>query len=237
VKPAYLSAVPLLLLVAGIALARLAVVRPLIGFLLYAASALLSILFTVGLLAARFGFKAPVPWWATVLAVAPAAVVVFSAIPAFRFPRINDITTDLDDPPQFAAALEIAENRSRDMSFPPDFAPLIRNAYPDLKPLRVPVEGDKDVNALFERVEGLARAQAGWNVVRADPISHTLEGTATTSLFRFKDDFVVRIRHEGNYAIIDMRSKSRDGKGDLGANARRIAEFLAKIRALPPTPP
>lgn len=232
-----LSAGPLLLLVGGVALAQLAAVRPLTGFTMYAGSAPLGILVAVGLFVARLGFKIPVPWWAIVLSLAPAVVVVISAIPAIRYPRINDVTTDLNEPPQFAAALEIPENRGRDMSFPPEFATLIRDAYPELQSVRVPVKGVKDVDALYQRVEELARSREDWNLSRTDSDSRTLEGTATTSLFRFKDDFVVRIRHEGDLALIDMRSKSRDGKGDLGANARRIAEFLSKIRAQPGAPP
>lgn len=236
--PAYLmSAGPLLLLSGGVALARLAVVRPLAGFMIYAASAPLGILVAVGLVFARLGFKFPVPCWAIVLSLSPAVVVVISAIPAIRYPPINDITTDLADPPQFEAALDFPENRGRDMSFPSHFAPLIRDAYPELQSLRIPVKGGDDVDALFQRVEKVARSHNDWNVTRADFGSRTLEGTATTSLFRFKDDFVVRIRHEGELAIIDMRSKSRDGKGDLGANTRRIAEFLSKVRAQPGAPP
>ena len=40
-------------------------------------------------------------------------------------PPINDITTDLDDPPAFAAALVIPENEGRDMAYPEDFVPQV----------------------------------------------------------------------------------------------------------------
>jgi hypothetical protein len=40
----------------------------------------------------------------------------------------------------------------------------------------------------------------------------------------------VRPRDDGG-STVAMRSKSRLGKGDLGANARRIRAFLADLRA------
>ena len=45
-------------------------------------------------------------------------------------------------------------------------------------------------------------------------------------IFRFRDDFVVRVRPDGEATRVDMRSKSRVGKGDLGANAKRIEQFF-----------
>ena len=54
-----------------------------------------------------------------------------------------------------------------------------------------------------------------------------IEATDTTSIFRFVDDIVIRIRPLGpNLTVLDIRSKSREGKGDLGANAARIERFL-----------
>jgi len=39
------------------------------------------------------------------------------------------------------------------------------------------------------------------------------------------DDISVRVRESGGGAVVDIRSKSRDGKGDMGANAARIRAF------------
>jgi len=64
--------------------------------------------------------------------------------------------------------------------------------------------------------------QAGAPPNRADPAAGTIEATDTSRIFRFVDDIVVRIRPEAEGARIDVRSKSREGKGDLGANAARI---------------
>ena len=62
-------------------------------------------------------------------------------------------------------------------------------------------------------------------------VPHELGSSAgTTRIFRFVDDVVVRVRPaEGGGAIVDVRSKSRDGRGDLGANAARIRAFAEKL--------
>jgi uncharacterized protein (DUF1499 family) len=52
---------------------------------------------------------------------------------------------------------------------------------------------------------------------------------ATTRWFGFKDDVAIRISPAGAGSRVDMRSRSRVGRSDLGANARRIREFLARL--------
>ena len=44
-----------------------------------------------------------------------------------------------------------------------------------------------------------------------------------TRLFRFVDDVAIRVRPRGAGSVVDLRSNSRVGGGDLGANAERIA--------------
>jgi uncharacterized protein (DUF1499 family) len=78
----------------------------------------------------------------------------------------------------------------------------------------------------------IAKARAGWEVT-STTISEKesiIEGTATSRVFGFVDDFVIRITDADNGVVVDMRSKSRDGRGDLGANAARIREFLTDVQ-------
>ena len=56
-----------------------------------------------------------------------------------------------------------------------------------------------------------------------------IEATATTRWFGYKDDVVVRIRPEGNGSRVDVRSASRVGASDVGANAARVREFLGRL--------
>jgi len=41
----------------------------------------------------------------------------------------------------------------------------------------------------------------------------------------FKDDVVIRVRTNAEGSLVDLRSVSRVGRSDLGANAARIRAF------------
>jgi uncharacterized protein (DUF1499 family) len=112
------------------------------------------------------------------------------------------------------------------MTLPPAFAPLVRAGYPDLKPLAIP--GITSGEA-FEHARVVAGQQPHWTLRAVDPPARTIEGTAMTRLFHFRDDFVIRIMQSSDGVVIDMRSKSRDGKGDFGANTKRIRSFLDQV--------
>ncbi|MFB3106560.1 MAG: DUF1499 domain-containing protein [Pseudomonadales bacterium] len=71
----------------------------------------------------------------------------------------------------------------------------------------------------------------GLELVNEARLQGMIEATATTFWFGFKDDMVVRIRPSGAGSVIDVRSVSRVGMSDLGANARRIGEFLEGFAA------
>ncbi len=47
----------------------------------------------------------------------------------------------------------------------------------------------------------------------------------TTRIMAFKDDVVIRVRSNADGTLLDLRSVSRVGISDLGANARRIRQF------------
>jgi uncharacterized protein (DUF1499 family) len=133
-------------------------------------------------------------------------------------PPINDITTSPSDPPVFVAALDLGPNRGRDMSYPGEsFSKLQRVGYPDLAPIAISRHPDQ----VFQDVSR-AMQDHGFEITRRDPDAGVLEATDTSRVFRFVDDIVVRIRPAAGGAVVDVRSKSRDGRSDLGANAARI---------------
>jgi uncharacterized protein (DUF1499 family) len=172
-------------------------------------------------------------------------------------PSIHDITTDPEDPPQFSALLPLRTgkpwglNVSRPEYDGPDTAAQQRRAYPDIRPLELDVPAAR----ALDEAAAVAR-EVGWEVVAVDRVRGVLEAVDTTFWFRFKDDVVVRVRERsfplqahvtgaadaetavasgfsrGNPGSrVDIRSKSRVGRGDLGANARRIRLFIAALRA------
>ena len=105
-----------------------------------------------------------------------------------------------------------------------------KKGYPDLGPLTFPAPPDR----AFAAAEAAAQ-RLGWEIVAAAPAEGRLEATATTPWFGFKDDVVVRVTPAGTGSRVDMRSKSRVGRSDLGANAKRIRGFLAELTARLPT--
>jgi len=53
-----------------------------------------------------------------------------------------------------------------------------------------------------------------------------IEAVFVSQWFGFKDDFIVRLKSNSQSdVIVDVRSKSRVGLSDLGANAARIKAF------------
>ncbi len=144
-------------------------------------------------------------------------------------PRINDITTDTVNPPAFTQAARLEENRGRDLSYPGDsFAAQQRAGYGEIEPLKLAM----DPGTAFGRVFAAANQVETWEITLADPGRRVIEGVDTTRLFRFKDDFVIEVRpDDGGGSLVHMRSKSRVGKGDIGANAARIRDFFDRVSA------
>jgi uncharacterized protein (DUF1499 family) len=168
-------------------------------------------------------------WGACALAVAVLAGIAVAASSGRGAPPINDITTDPSDPPQFAALTREGPNAGRDMSYPgEEFASQQRAAYPDLAPIAVATPPDATFAAVKAAVEGF-----GWTIVDADAGTGVIEATDTSHIFRFVDDIAIRIRPDAGGSRVDMRSKSREGRGDLGANAARIRRLRDALGIAP----
>jgi uncharacterized protein (DUF1499 family) len=159
----------------------------------------------------------------------PAAFVLLAVLGAAsrggNVPRINDITTDTTNPPQFTHAQRLPGNAGRDMSYQGEsFASQQRQGYGEIAPLKLNQPPPEAFAAVLEKAYGMKT----WEVTLADPGTRTIEGIDTTYLFRFKDDFVIEVHPgPGGGSLVQMRSKSRDGQGDVGANAKRIRAFFA----------
>ena len=168
-------------------------------------------------------------WGALAESVAVLAGIAVAASSGAGAPPINDITTDPVDPPQFAALTREGPNAGRDMSYPGEaFASQQRAGYPDLAPIAVATPPDATFAAVKSAIEGF-----GWKVVAADASAGVIEATDTSRTFHFVDDIVVRIRPDAIGSRVDMRSKSREGRGDLGVNAARIRRLRDALGAAP----
>ena len=204
------------------------ILPPMAGFGLSLAGSVLGIIgLLLGIAAVLRGARgAAVPgiFLGALVTVHVAGILVW----ARNFPPINDITTDPADPLPFTAAPKIPENSGRAFGYPGGaFAARQRVSYPQIQPLRLSQPPD----IVFELAKAIAGEPRRWTVTRADAQTRTIEGVAETPLYRFKDDFVIQVRPADNGgSVVHMRSRSREGQGDFGVNARRIADFLAMLK-------
>ena len=147
---------------------------------------------------------------------------------AYRLPAINDITTDPIDPPRFDV---IARLRPRGTV---EYAGLYSAdqqaaAYPDVQPLSVSATPQI---AYEEAIKVIAKRK--WRVVLERPPqagrpNGQIEAVARTAIMGFRDDVAIRVRPTPDGSVIDIRSASRYGRHDFGANAARIRGLLADI--------
>jgi uncharacterized protein (DUF1499 family) len=139
-------------------------------------------------------------------------------------PPINDITTDVENPPAFVALVPARAGLSVPTVYPGSAtAEQQKRGYPDLRPLELPVP---PANAFTRALE--AAKSMGWEIA-ADTATGRIEATARTPWFGFRDDVVVRIAPTAAGSRIDVRSVSRVGRGDFGTNAKRIRAYLDKL--------
>jgi Protein of unknown function (DUF1499) len=156
------------------------------------------------------------------------AYPAYLGIRAMRLPEIADVTTDTSNPPRFDVLARLRPRGRND--YPgPSAAALQRAAYPDV----VPLELDVPTKTAYDAALALVTKRK-WNVV--DSRSPTLtrrdgviEAVARTPIMGFRDDVVIRISPLGQGTRIDMRSASRFGNHDLGANASRVRSLLEDL--------
>ena len=165
-----------------------------------------------------------------IVALVVLAPFAISAYRGYIHPRLNDISTDTLDLPQFARA---AAARKPDMNairpIGREAAKLQAEHYPEVTGRRYDVPADRALSAVIALVE-----RRGWQVYEAprEMLSTpeiTIEALAKTLLLAFPCDVAIRVTDEGNSTYVDMRSASRFGQHDLGDNATRIVAFLDEL--------
>jgi uncharacterized protein (DUF1499 family) len=232
------AAVAVLSVVLAPLLARLGILTPYTAFRVFALGA-----FAGGLGAAGFGFFSLLRTWSATevpgrgLAWTGALVgagiflaLALAGAKAGKVPPIHDVTTAPGDPPAFTEALKHPDNRGRDLTYPhgaPGTRERQETAYPDLAPISFAAPPEEALAAARRAAE-----QLGWEVTWESPGQGLLEATETSGLFRFVDDVVVRVRPGADGgSVVDLRSTSRVGISDLGANAARIRAFRDALAA------
>lgn len=163
---------------------------------------------------------------------------------AREVPPIHDISTDLENPPGFSQALverrrQVEGANSVDLTSKtvPDaewtgrwagrpVTEVQAEAYPHIDSIALQAEPESAFRAAMD-----AGRNMGWRITSSSEEAMMFEGTAETFWFGFEDDVVVRVApREPSGSIVDIRSVSRVGVSDLGANAARIEAFEARLR-------
>jgi uncharacterized protein (DUF1499 family) len=211
--------------------------------LVVAALAALAAFFFGGaaLLASRAGRQAQprvLNWLAFLFGGAVLACGAYGYAQLTAAPMLYDVSTDTAHPP---VLLEVRQSREAEHAvnaadYVADYtvgtvainAPEEQQrAYPDIRPVLLRMKP----NEAFAAAEKAARGM-GWQLVAVVPAEGRIEATDTTLYFGLKDDVAIRVRseHLGRGSVVDVRSSSRFGANDAGANARRIRAFSERLR-------
>jgi len=165
------------------------------------------------------------------IALVGLAVPLWYLSHAILLPRLTDIETTPQQPLQFKqlAAMRPADaNRIED----PDAAVAAEQqaAYPDIRPMELERSATEAFDIVHEAVKRLR-----WTIVLAEPADEDapgrIEATDRTLLVGFTDDVAIRVTGDDSRAQIDVRSVSRYGWHDLGANAERIRTLFGEVKA------
>jgi hypothetical protein len=173
---------------------------------------------------AAFGFA---------LAAALMAYPAYLAVVAFALPPINQVSTDLAAPPPFMLSTKVRAARAG-VEPPPlddETRAAEQAAYPDLETVKVEMDSTEGYRLCLSVASDL-----GWRIVDAEPPnlagdgSALIEATDRSLFFGLVSDIAIRIRPGATRTAIDVRSVSRIGKHDFGANAARIRRFIAAVK-------
>jgi len=91
--------------------------------------------------------------------------------------------------------------------------------YPHIMPLKSDLsekEAYKRSLTIFKQLNWPVTYQNGTNIIQV---------VKTSKIWKFKDDIIIVITKQPNGVIINIRSASRVGDGDFGANAAQILKF------------
>ncbi|MDF1690961.1 MAG: DUF1499 domain-containing protein [Zhongshania sp.] len=148
--------------------------------------------------------------------------ILFLSLSLFRgagAPLINDVSTNTQQPPKFLKAPDLRGPADNSLTYMGTNIALQEQAYPHIKTYQSPLSLVESQNLSFK-----IASEMGW-LVYYQQKGH-IEAQTRSFWFGFIDDIVIQIQANDAGALIDLRSASRLGKGDFGANAQRITAFL-----------
>lgn len=159
------------------------------------------------------------------------AVPLFYLSHAALLPRLTDVETTPDEPLDFKMLATMRPADANPITEPDATAVEAQvNAYPDIGPMVIERSAPEVFSIVHEAIERL-----GWTVVVNEAPGETgigrIEATDRTLIMGFTDDVLVQVKGDDAHATIDVRSVSRYGWHDLGANAARIRKLFDEVTA------
>jgi hypothetical protein len=167
---------------------------------------------------------------AFVIGMALIAYPAYLGTKAYRLPPISDVTTDINDPPRFEAIARLRPREANPVTYAgAEMAELQRATYPTIASLQTASTPAELYDAAYKVVE-----KRKWRIVDRQPLrpgrrEGRIEAVARSTFMGFRDDVVIRVRPISGGARLDIRSASRYGRHDFGANAQRILGLIEDI--------
>jgi len=88
-------------------------------------------------------------------------------------------------------------------------------------------------DAVWKGCLKLINERSRWSVLQADDLVGFIRVRCTTMVFRFEDDLEIRIvLDEHGLTRVDVRSKARKARADLGLQARRVGRLFTRLDQL-----
>ena len=142
------------------------------------------------------------------------------------YPPIHDITTDTENPPEFVAIAPLRKDAPNPVEYAgQETAEAQNNFYTNLEPLQVSLSYDEAYDQALKAARDMP-----WRLVGENREEGRIEAYEKLAWFGFIDDVVIRVDTTSSGTRIDVRSKSRIGRGDLGVNAKRIKAYFEEYQ-------
>jgi uncharacterized protein (DUF1499 family) len=167
--------------------------------------------------------------WTMMLSLAALGVGSCYLYQLYKKHPINDVSAIYETDKPLGFLKEIYMGLS---SCPLQTMKIQQRIYPDLKPLEYSTN-EISVDEMYSRVLKLAKQRCCWQVIATNDKEHAIQCICKSPIMRFVDDVMIRVSQYSDKVIVQMRSKSRRGKRDFGANYNRIQQFFLDLMNVP----
>ena len=143
------------------------------------------------------------------------------------FAAINDVSTNVDDPPQFRLSQSERQRYSHKGGIWSwlDATNTI-TAHKDISSIMLLASPDIVYQCALFTAQRL-----NWRITARDPLRRVFEAKAAVPYIHKETDAVIRVLDSGQgYSVIDARSASPNGRMDGGLNAQIITLFLNQLK-------